>query len=138
MNNGVIHEAKRGRMFVTSPGSTLADATRMFRGEITEWEPLIEQVVDLFLRLPTGRAAELVATVHYVAESLAHRHHHRGGTTTKEEIVEHVRRWKQGRSPAINDSEIMSGLRTLEYLGWVDVRIDDDDIVRAQGRVEGA
>ncbi|MCY4370758.1 MAG: macro domain-containing protein [bacterium] len=129
INNGVIHESRRGRMFVITAGPTLADATRAFQGEIDGWEPLIEKVVDLFLRLPGTRAAELVATVDYVAELLANQHDHRGGTTTEDEVVEHVRRWKKGRSPAVDDREILNGVRTLGYLGWAEVQTEDDDLI---------
>lgn len=129
INNGVIHESRQGRMFVMTPGPTLKDATLLYLDEIKEWEHLIDKVVDLFLRLPGTRAAELVATVDYIADLLAHQHHHRGGTTTEQEVVEHVRRWKKDRSPAVDDSQIMNGLRTLDYLGWVKVQIDYDDLV---------
>ena len=129
INNGIIHESQQGRMFVMAPGPTLTDATRVFRSEIEAWEPLVDKVVDLFLRLPGTRAAELVATVDYVADLLAHKHHHRGGTTTEEEVVEYVRRWKKGRIPAVDDHQIMNGIRTLDYLGWVKVQMDEDDLM---------
>ncbi|MCY4620319.1 MAG: macro domain-containing protein [bacterium] len=129
INNGIIHESRQGKMFVMRPGPTLTDATYAFQSEIETWEPLIERVVDLFLRLPGTRAAELVATVDYMAELLAHQHHHRGGVTTEEEVVEHVRQWKKDRTPAIYEHQIRKGLRTLDYLGWVDVQISEDDLM---------
>ena len=129
INNGVIHESRHGRMFAMTAGPTLTDATRAFHSEIEAWEPLIEKVVDLFLRLPGTRAAELVATVDYVAELLAHQHRHQGGVATEGEVVQHVKRWKKGRTPAVHGSQIMDGLRTLDYLGWIDVQIDEDDLL---------
>lgn len=129
INNGVINESRQGNMFVMTPGPTLMDAARAFQSEIETWEPLIEKVVDLFLRLPGTRSAELVATIDYVAELLVHQHHHMGGVATEEEVVEHVRRWKKDRTPAVHDDQIRDGLRTLDYLDWVDVRINEDDLM---------
>ena len=119
INNGLLDEQKRGSMFVTTPGPTLRDAEAKFASELSEWESTIERVTDLFLRLPSTREAELIATVHYVVEQLSERDRCRGEVTTAQEIVEQVKRWKD----RLSDDEITGAIQTLAYLGWIDRRL---------------
>ena len=128
INNGLIEERKRGQMFVTTPGPTLADAKRAFSEDLERWEPAMDRVADLFLRLPSTRRAELAASVHYVAESLENRNRARGGAPVAEpELVDLVERWKQGRTPRPTEDEIVTTARTLAYLRWIDVAPADED-----------
>lgn len=122
INNGLISEQKQGRMYITNPGTTLAHAKQAFAEELQKWEPEIEQVVDLFLRLPSSRFVELAATVHDVATSLSHRNRARGNDdVAASELVEAVRTWKARRSPPFRDDEILSAIETLQYLRWIEV-----------------
>jgi len=128
INNGLIEERKRGQMFVTTPGPTLADAKRAFSEDLERWEPAMDRVADLFLRLPSTRRAELAASVHYVAESLENRNRARRGAPVAEpELVDLVERWKQGRTPRPTEDEIVTTARTLAYLRWIDVAPADED-----------
>lgn len=128
VNKGLISENRRGRMFVLTPGPTLHDTRRMVYGDLGRWESRIEKVVDLFLRLSTTAAAELASTVHYVTDLLASQHQHRGGVTTAEEVVVQVERWKAGRTPPYAYYQIVGMVRTLDYLGWIDVLVEEDDL----------
>ena len=119
INNGLLDEHQNGRMFITTPGSTLSDAEAKFGENLSEWEPLIERVADLFLRLPSTREAELAATVHYIVEQLDERSRHRGKVTSAHEIVRRVRRWKDH----LSHEEITGAIQTLAYLGWIDRRL---------------
>ena len=79
-------------------------------------------MTDLFLRLPTTRAAEIAASVHYVAASLGNRNRARGGRPVDEdEVVEQVVRWKARRKPPATPDEIAGAARTLAFLDWIDV-----------------
>lgn len=119
INNGLLDEQKRGRMFVTTPGPTLRDAEAKFATELSEWESVIDRVTDLFLRLPSTKEAELVATVHYIVEQLSERDRCRGDVTTAHEIVERVKSWKD----RLSDEETTGAIQTLAYLGWIDRRL---------------
>lgn len=100
INNGLIEEQRRGRMFVNKPGPTLADGQLVFKKELEGWEREINQVVDLFRRLPSSRWAELVASVDYTAELLINHNKARGaGRVQEQRVVEEVERWKKGRNP---------------------------------------
>ena len=119
INNGLIDERKSGPMFITEPGPTLPDAEGKFAEELAKWEPAVERVADLFLRLPSTGEAELVATTHYIAEQLRARDRARGQVAAATEIVEGVRRWKE----RIRREEICGAIQTLAYLGWIEKRL---------------
>lgn len=122
INNGLIEEHKRGQMFVNKPGPTLADGQLVFKTELEGWEREINQVVDLFLRLPSSRWAELVASVDYTAELLMNNNQARGaGRVQEQRVVEEVERWKKGRKSPPSRDDIISATRTLSFLRWIDV-----------------
>ncbi|MCC7076805.1 MAG: macro domain-containing protein [Acidimicrobiia bacterium] len=122
VNNGLVDETRRGRMFVVSPGRTLRDSQTPFADELDVWKAEIDRVADLFLRLPTTRAAEIAASVHYVAQSLMNRERARGGGGIDEqELVAEVKRWKERREPPATEDEIVGAADTLAYLGWIDL-----------------
>lgn len=118
VNNGLIDEEPHGRMLEIKPGETFADAREVYRGRLSAWSQPIDRVADLFLRIPT-RDAELLATVHFAAQELS-----RGRELQPSEldVVEAVKQWKQLRRPPFSDEQIASAIRSLNVLGWVDVR----------------
>lgn len=123
INNGLVEEHKRGRMFVAEPGPALEGAKASFSTELEKWESEMDQVADLFLRLSSGRRAELAASAHYVAEALQHRNRAHGGQPVLEsEVISAVAKWKKDRVAPSSEDEIISVVRTLAYLGWIDVR----------------
>ncbi|CAN5489742.1 macro domain-containing protein [soil metagenome] len=152
INNGLVEERRLGRMTEAVPGPTLDDARVAFEAELRDWEPQIERVADLFLRLPSTRQAELAASVHYVASTIQEQERHRAASgvianlrsavgsaasdhsphVDQSAVVAAVERWKAGRQPAPSADEIIAAVRTLDFLGWVDVAtpaIEDDDLL---------
>ena len=122
INNGLIEEHRRGQMFVNKPGPTLADGQLVFKTELIGWEKEINQVVDLFRRLPSSRWAELVASVDYIAELLMNNNQARGaGPVQEQRVIEEVERWKKGRKPPPSRDDIISATRTLSFLRWIDI-----------------
>ena len=69
VNNGVLQEDRVGRMFRVLPGRTYDDAATAYREAISAWEPIIDRIADLFLRMDTGRA-EIAATVDFASREL--------------------------------------------------------------------
>lgn len=145
INNGILEERSRGRMQEAVPGRTLDDAKVAFAAELRDLEPEIERVADLFLRLSSTRQAEIAASVHFVASTLANqRRIHRARVSNREihdstdssglvdqsAVVEAVERWKAERKPTPSSAEIVAALRTLAYLHWLEVaqpEISDED-----------
>lgn len=128
VNNGVLVEAKRGRMFHLRPGPTLRDAERAYEDELAKWEAVIERVADLFLRLPRTRDAEVAASAHYVAEQLHARSRAKGTPPpTAEDVVDEVERWKARREPRLSHAEVFRAVRTLDFLGWIEAAPADVD-----------
>ena len=119
MNDGLLEERKSGQRFITTPGPALCHAEERFSRELSRWEPAVERVADLFLRLPSAREAESVATVHYIADQLDERERNRGVLTTVSEVVDRVKNWKS-RS---RDEEITGAIQTLAFLGWIEGRL---------------
>lgn len=115
LNNGLLQENKIGRMFALRPGQTYEDAKKFYRDDLDRWDPLVERITDLFLRVHTHEA-EVAATVHFAAQSLA-----LGGWSEPSEmdVFEEVKRWKQKRRPPMEEAEIAQAIRSLNLLGWL-------------------
>lgn len=129
MHNGLIEEEKRGNAYLTTPGPTLRHARRAFADDLHEWEVQIEQVADLFLRLPSSRFVEIAATIHDVQVSLSYRNRARGQRTVAEsDLIGEINKWKARRSPPLQEHEIISVIDTLNYLGWIDIDSDDSEL----------
>ncbi|MCH8097515.1 MAG: macro domain-containing protein [Proteobacteria bacterium] len=117
VNQGLIQEEKLGRMFRVKPGLTFADTRRLCENELAQWAAVIDHVVDLFLRMQT-RDAEIAATVHFAAKSLAERTHTKPSEVA---VVDEVMQWKQKRRPPLNRNEVADATRYLNVLGWLDL-----------------
>lgn len=121
VNNGLLQEEKRGAMFAVEPGVTYRDATKTYQGDLRKWEPLIDKISDLFLRMNTHQA-EIASTVHFAAKELSQT----SDEVTERAILEAVKAWKQRRKPPIEDTEIAQAIRDLNLLGWIHARPSND------------
>jgi O-acetyl-ADP-ribose deacetylase (regulator of RNase III) len=122
-NNGVLVERQLGRMFETVPGPTFADARQVYGSWLEKWEPPIDRVADLFLRLRTTRQAEVAATAHFAAQAVA------ASTSSRPaemDVLAYVRRWKQGRRPSIEDAEYGLAIRQLNASGWLAIEFSEE------------
>ena len=97
VNNGLVREEQFGRMFTIRVGPTFADAEKSYQHMLSEWEPAIEKIADLFMRMNTHQA-ETAASVHYAAHHLTKN----GAPPSEKEIVEAVMKWKMRRTPPID------------------------------------
>jgi hypothetical protein len=61
VNNGLLDEGRRGRMFAKRVGRTYVDAAEARAGDLHEWDKEIERVTDLMMRMDTDDA-EIAAT----------------------------------------------------------------------------
>jgi uncharacterized protein YwgA len=68
INNGLIQETWRGRMFAITPGPTYRAAAKAFQAELAQWETISERISDLFLRMQ-AQEAEVAASVHFTAQA---------------------------------------------------------------------
>lgn len=125
VNNGLLHEDSGPRMLVLRAGPTYFDAIHapVYQRALAEWEPLLDRVTDLLLRIPT-RDTELVATVHYAWTSLAQEAQVTGERVSQAQVLEAVNQWKLRRKPPIDDDVITQTIWNLCALGWIDVELD--------------
>jgi O-acetyl-ADP-ribose deacetylase (regulator of RNase III)/uncharacterized protein YwgA len=121
-NNGLLMEERRGRMLAVRPGPTYHDGVKIFPNQLDEWEPIMEQVVDLFLRVDTN-GAEVASTVLFTAKALEERGNDH---PTEMEIFDAVKDWKQRRKPPLNDHDIAEAIRHLNMLRWISARVSSD------------
>jgi O-acetyl-ADP-ribose deacetylase (regulator of RNase III)/uncharacterized protein YwgA len=139
VNNGLITERRRGRMFEVRVGPTFADAATGFADDLTRWEQAIDRVADLFLRINRAPDAELASTAHYAAERLRRR---AGGTPSERQVLEEVLDWKSRRKPSPVPEKVASTIRHLAMLKWVDVEpssdLPIDDVVLIREPAEAA
>jgi uncharacterized protein YwgA len=122
LNNSLIQEEQRGRMFVVRVGPTFRDAQRAYQQDLQKWESLIARITDLFMRLNT-RQAEIVATVLFAERTLRREGH---PVPTEREVLDYVLQWKQRRRPPLEEWEIADAIRNLAALGWLQVSPSPD------------
>lgn len=116
INHRVLVERRVGSMIAAEPGPELERAQEVHAAELDEWSDKIDRVTDLFMRLRTGRQAEVAATVHFAAELLRLE---KGVEPTEIEVLEFARQWKARRDPPLTDIELAMAIRGLNGLGWM-------------------
>ncbi len=115
INNGLIKEDQLGQMFAIRPGRTFDDARTLYGRQLAEWETVIDEVADLFLRIRTTRQAEIAATVHFVAKQLSQQ---LGRLPSEREVLDDVLQWK----PGWNREEVAITIRRLGMLDTIKLR----------------
>jgi O-acetyl-ADP-ribose deacetylase (regulator of RNase III)/uncharacterized protein YwgA len=115
LHNGLIREEQQGRMFAVKPGPAYRDAVRAYENDLARWEPEIERIVDLFLRMNTDQA-EVAATAHFAAMELEEATH---GRPSERAVLAAVQQWKARRDTPLTDEGIASAIRNLNLLGWL-------------------
>lgn len=118
VNNGLLDEASIGNMFAVKPGPTYASAARTYQEAFAEWEQALDHVSDLFLRIRTTHQAEIAATVHFATQLRKASAH---AQPTEADVLDEVRRWKQRRDPPLAEEDVISAIRNLNALGWLDL-----------------
>jgi len=122
VNNGLIREERLGSMFHIMTGPTFQDAKKAYRKGIDEREHVVDQVVNLFLRMKT-RQAETAATVHFATKLLTEKIE---GKPTEYQVLHYVQNWKQRRIPPLEIEEVAKTIRNLAALGWLRVKPSKD------------
>lgn len=117
INNGLIREEKLGRMLAVKVGPTFKDARKAYEPELKQWEAIIENTADLFMRLDT-KQAEVVATVLFAAQLLRERDN---AKPSESEVLKAVMEWKQRRRPPLEEPEVALTVRNLAALKWLQV-----------------
>ncbi|MBP8986103.1 MAG: macro domain-containing protein [Syntrophobacterales bacterium] len=131
VNNGLVREEQLGRMFAIRVGPTFPDARKAYEQQIKEWEPIIDKIADLFMRLNTQQA-EIAATVHFAAQEAKDRPE---GKPTEKEVLDTVMKWKQKRKPPLDEKEVAMTVRNLNMLNWIkatasnELPITEEDIL---------
>jgi uncharacterized protein YwgA/O-acetyl-ADP-ribose deacetylase (regulator of RNase III) len=130
-NNGMVREEPLGQMLAIHVGQTFGDARKVYENQIHEWEPIIEKVADLFMRMNT-KQAEVAATVHFAAQERKGRP---DGPPTEKEVLDSVMQWKQKRRPPLDEKEVALTVRYLNMLSWIGAKasaelpITEEDIL---------
>jgi len=131
VNNGMVREEQLGRMFAIRVGPTFNDARRAYGDRLREWDPVIDKVADLFMRMNT-KQAEVAATVHFAAQECKG---HSEGSPSENDVLGSVMKWKQKRRPPLDEKEVALTVRNLNMLSWigarasVDLPITEEDIL---------
>jgi O-acetyl-ADP-ribose deacetylase (regulator of RNase III)/uncharacterized protein YwgA len=123
VNNGLIKEEQMGRMFSVKIGPTYHDAMKIYKKEIEDARPIIERLIDLFLRINTTHQAEIAATVHFAAQALRKELNDKPSET---EVLNAVMDWKQKRQPPFAELEVAKAIRGLASLGLLAVKPSND------------
>ncbi len=122
VNNGLVREEKLGRMFAIHVGQTFLDARKSYEQQIRDWQPIIDKVADLFMRMNTQQA-EVAATVHFAAQEANNRPE---GSPTEKDVLDTVMKWKQKRRPPLQEKEVAMTVRNLNMLSWIGAKASND------------
>lgn len=122
VNNGLIVEDRVGQMFVVRVGPAYQNARQVFKAQVQQWEPEIDKLVDLFLRMQTHQA-EVAATVHFAAYHLVRP---QVSKPSENDVLRVVQDWKQRRRPPLDESEIATTIRSLNMLSWLNLEFSSD------------
>lgn len=122
VNNGLIQEEKRGKMFLVKVGPSFQDVLPAYQKDLEAWEPIMSQVADLLLRTSTDQS-EIAATVHFASKAIED---FMGKKPTEREVLDAVMRWKQRRKPPLEEYEVAIAIRNLAALHWIDVAPSTD------------
>jgi uncharacterized protein YwgA/O-acetyl-ADP-ribose deacetylase (regulator of RNase III) len=122
VNNSLIGEERLGQMLEVKVGPTYDDAERDYHADLSKWRGSVERLADLFLRMDTQKA-EIAATVHFAASSLAKNLHRR---PSEKDVLDEVMLWKQRRRPPLTQDKVAQTIRNLSMLGWLDVEASVD------------
>lgn len=114
-NNGVLTEVPGQSLFLLRPGPGYRNAILAYRPFLETHTEAIERVADLMLRLTT-RQAEVAATVHFAATTLAERD---GARPSELDVLEYIRDWKHDR---LRDDEVATAIRSLATQGWLAIQ----------------
>jgi O-acetyl-ADP-ribose deacetylase (regulator of RNase III)/uncharacterized protein YwgA len=123
VNNGLIREEPLGHhMLAIKVGPTFEDARKAYASDLKQWEPIVEKITDLFMRVDT-RQAELTATVLFAAREAERA---KSEKPAERDVLDAVLQWKQRRKPALNPAEVAFTIRNLAALGWLRVKPSTD------------
>lgn len=120
INNGLLQEERRGRMFVVKVGPNFSRVRQKYASSFEQWAKILEKTADLFMRVNTDQA-EIIATVLFTARELAQE---RRGSSSETEVLEAVMDWKQKRRPPLDQPTVASTIRNLATLKWLAVKAD--------------
>jgi uncharacterized protein YwgA len=118
INNGLIREQPKGRMFEVVVGPTYPDARLAYQKDFGRWDDKINKVANLFLRLDTNKA-EIVSTILFAAQDL---YKDKQKSPTETDVLEEVMNWKQRRRPPLEIKEVANAIRKLAALNWLKVK----------------
>ena len=119
-NASLIQEQKSRNMFRVLPGLAYEKDRDKYRDDIQKWDGLINQTVDLFLRLNTNQA-EIVATVLFVEKEI-----NKNNGIAERDVLNEVMKWKQKRNPPLNEKEVAAANPNLGVLNWFHLQPSPD------------
>jgi O-acetyl-ADP-ribose deacetylase (regulator of RNase III)/uncharacterized protein YwgA len=118
INNNLIQEKRYNRMFLIKVGPAFFHMRKMYFEEINQWDPIIEKIADLFIRIDTVQS-EIATTVIFSAEELRQ---NLGRDPSEMEVLEYVLEWKRNRQPLLSKDKIAYTIRNLAALNWLKVQ----------------
>lgn len=132
VDGGLVWEEQLGKMLAVRIGPAFTDVRKAYEEQIRAWEPIIDKVADLFMRVNT-RQAEVAAIVHFTARKIKAHHEEK---TTEKEVMDTVMRWKQKYKLPLDEKEVAITIRSLNMLGWIraeaseELPITEEDILQ--------
>ncbi len=131
VNNDLLDQSQLGKMVQMKVGSTYPDADHAYADRLASMRSAASRVAGLLRRMRT-RDAEIAATVHFVTSELAAA---TGEAPNEEAVLAEVMRWKQRKQPPVQQREVLTAMRGLAMLGWLEIEpseslpVDEPELV---------
>src|SRR5262249_3671645 len=101
-NNGLIVEERLGRMMRVRTRPTYIYEQLAYGKDLARWNPILERVADLFMRMDTQQA-ELTSTVLFAAHQLAET---RTDEVSEKDVLYAAFEWKHRRKPPLEFEDV--------------------------------
>jgi len=121
INDNLLQEERRGRMFEVKVGPAFEKTRRRCKALLDRYSSVIDKTTDLFIRVDT-KQAETIATVIFTSAELKKS---KKGSISEIDVLNAVMQWKQRRRPKLDEATVASTIRNLGMLHWLEVIPDD-------------
>jgi O-acetyl-ADP-ribose deacetylase (regulator of RNase III)/uncharacterized protein YwgA len=122
-NRNWLYEQQLGRMIALRVTPQYGKERSQYKTQIDRYQKKINKAVDLFSRIKSTEQAEEVLTVFFSARQL--KQSRRDEEVNDQELQDYILDWKKSWRTDDKKQAVMSAIRNLILLGWLNLRISE-------------
>ena len=121
-NRNWLHEQQLGRMIALRVTPQYGKDRNQYKDQIDRYQKKIDKTVDLFSRIKSTEQAEEVMTVFFAAANLSSPS---AATVNEQDLQDYILDWKKSWRTDDKKQAVLSAIRNLILLGWLNLRISE-------------